>query len=109
MISRGELLGIAGAPAGLWSVFVAVSSRLLPAKCSVSVLGRVMGDALRADSVAEGTAPVMVGYVRDWLGSDGAGFPLLVAMALGGAFAIAQGSERRADVDPGVIATYAHR
>ena len=55
----------------------------------VSVLGRVMGIVLTADGVAEATAPMLVGYLRDRTGSYSTGFILLVATALVGAAAIA--------------------
>ena len=55
----------------------------------VSVLGRVMGIVLTADGVAEATAPMLIGYLRDRTGSYNVGFSLLVATALLGAVAIA--------------------
>jgi len=55
----------------------------------VKVLGRVMGIVLTADGVAEATAPMLVGYLRDRSGSYDIGFTLLVAAALVGAIAIA--------------------
>jgi sugar phosphate permease len=55
----------------------------------VRVLGRVMGIVLTADGVAEATAPMLVGYMRDKSGSYDAGFSALVAAALLGAIAIA--------------------
>jgi sugar phosphate permease len=55
----------------------------------VRVLGRVMGIVLTADGVAEATAPMLVGYMRDKSGSYDAGFSTLVAAALLGAIAIA--------------------
>src|SRR5262249_22053271 len=54
----------------------------------VNVLGRVMGIVLTADGVAEATAPMLVGYLRDRTGSYDAGFTVLVAAALVGAGAI---------------------
>jgi sugar phosphate permease len=54
----------------------------------VGVLGRVMGIVLTADGVAEATAPMLVGYLRDRTGSYNTGFFLLVAIALVGAAAI---------------------
>jgi len=54
----------------------------------VAVLGRVMGIVLTADGVAEATAPMLVGYLRDRTGSYNTGFILLVAIALVGAAAI---------------------
>jgi sugar phosphate permease len=55
----------------------------------IRVLGRVMGIVLTADGVAEATAPMLVGYLRDRTGSYNTGFFLLVAIALIGAAAIA--------------------
>ena len=55
----------------------------------VRVLGRVMGIVLTADGVAEATAPMLVGYLRDRTGSYNTGFVLLVSIALVGAAAIA--------------------
>jgi sugar phosphate permease len=54
----------------------------------VAVLGRVMGIVLTADGVAEATAPMLVGYLRDRTGSYNTGFILLVTIALVGAAAI---------------------
>ena len=54
----------------------------------ITVLGRVMGIVLTADGVAEATAPMLVGYLRDRTGSYNTGFVLLVAIALVGAAAI---------------------
>ena len=55
----------------------------------IGVLGRVMGIVLTADGVAEATAPMLVGYMRDRTGSYNTGFFLLVTIALVGAAAIA--------------------
>jgi sugar phosphate permease len=55
----------------------------------IAVLGRVMGIVLTADGVAEATAPMLVGYLRDRTGSYNTGFMLLVAIALIGAGAVA--------------------
>jgi sugar phosphate permease len=55
----------------------------------IGVLGRVMGIVLTADGVAEATAPMLVGYLRDRTGSYNTGFLLLVTIALMGAAAIA--------------------
>jgi sugar phosphate permease len=55
----------------------------------VRVLGRVMGIILTADGVAEATAPMLVGYLRDRAGSYQAGFVMLVVVALAGATAVA--------------------
>jgi sugar phosphate permease len=54
----------------------------------VAALGRVMGIVLTADGVAEATAPMFVGYLRDRTGSYDAGFIVLVCAALAGAVAI---------------------
>jgi MFS family permease len=56
----------------------------------VAVLGRVMGLIVTADGVAEAVSPMLVGYLRDANGSYGAGFAVLVAVALAGAVAIAR-------------------
>jgi len=55
----------------------------------IGVLGRVMGIVLTADGVAEATAPMLVGKLRDRLGSYDVGFLVLVGAALIGAAAIA--------------------
>jgi sugar phosphate permease len=55
----------------------------------IGVLGRVMGIVLTADGVAEATAPMLVGYLRDRTGSYNLGFAVLVTVALVGAAAIA--------------------
>jgi sugar phosphate permease len=62
----------------------------------VEVLGRVMGIVLTADGVAEATAPMLVGYLRDRSGSYSTGFITLVATAIAGALAIALLPQRRA-------------
>src|SRR5262245_15755744 len=54
----------------------------------VAVLGRVMGVVLTADGVAEATAPMLVGYLRDQTGSYDVGFFVLVGAALVGTLAI---------------------
>ena len=54
----------------------------------VAALGRIMGIVLTADGVAEATAPMFVGYLRDRTGSYDAGFIVLVCAALAGAVAI---------------------
>ena len=54
----------------------------------VRVLGRVMGIVLTADGVAEATAPMLVGYLRDRTGSYDVGFFVLVGAALLGTLAI---------------------
>ena len=63
----------------------------------VAVLGRVMGIIVTADGVAEATAPMLVGYLRDASGSYRAGFTVLVVVALLGAAAIALLPRRRTD------------
>ena len=55
----------------------------------VAVLGRVMGIVLTADGIAEATAPMLVGYLRDRTGSYDIGFFVLIGTALAGASAIA--------------------
>jgi sugar phosphate permease len=55
----------------------------------VRVLGRVMGIILTADGVAEATAPMLVGYLRDVRGNYDAAFLTLVVAAVVGAIAIA--------------------
>ena len=55
----------------------------------VTVLGRVLGIVLTADGVAEATAPMLVGYLRDTNGTYNAGFFTLIGAALAGAAAIA--------------------
>ncbi len=55
----------------------------------VHVLGRVLGIVLTADGVAEATAPMFVGYLRDTLLTYNAGFYAMVGAALLGAVAIA--------------------
>jgi sugar phosphate permease len=62
----------------------------------IEVLGRVMGIVLTADGVAEATAPMLVGYLRDHSGSYATGFITLVATAIVGALAIALLPQRRA-------------
>ncbi len=54
----------------------------------VRVLGRVMGIILTADGVAEATAPMLVGKLRDIGGSYSTGFTILVCLAVLGAVAV---------------------
>jgi sugar phosphate permease len=61
----------------------------------ISVLGRVLGIVLTADGVAEATAPMLVGYLRDINGTYNAGFFTLIGAALAGAAAIALLPSRR--------------
>jgi len=61
----------------------------------IGVLGRVMGIVLTADGVAEATAPMLVGKLRDLLGSYDIGFLVLVGAALVGAAAIALLPQRK--------------
>jgi MFS family permease len=61
----------------------------------VAVLGRVMGIIVTADGVAEATAPMVVGYLRDAAGSYQVGFTVLIAVALVGAAAVAMLPRRR--------------
>jgi MFS family permease len=65
----------------------------------IGVLGRVMGIVLTADGVAEATAPMLVGNLRDRLGSYDMGFFVLIAAALVGAAAIALLPERRPEAN----------
>ena len=55
----------------------------------VRVLGRLLGVILTADGVAEATAPMLVGHLRDTSGSYRTGFMLLILIALAGTAAIA--------------------
>jgi MFS family permease len=55
----------------------------------IGVLGRVMGIVLTADGVAEATAPLLVGFLRERTGSYNTGFVLLIGIALVGAAAVA--------------------
>ncbi|HEY2434401.1 MAG TPA: MFS transporter [Vicinamibacterales bacterium] len=55
----------------------------------VRVLGRLLGVLLTADGVAEATAPMLIGYLRDHSASYRTGFLLLIAIALVGTLAIA--------------------
>ena len=67
----------------------------------IGVLGRVMGIVLTADGVAEATAPLLVGFLRERTGSYNIGFSLLVTIALIGAAAIALLPRlRSADLSP---------
>jgi MFS family permease len=54
----------------------------------IKVLGRLMGIVLTADGVAEATAPLLVGTLRDVSSSYVIGFSVLVMLALVGAVAI---------------------
>jgi sugar phosphate permease len=54
----------------------------------VRVLGRVLGVILTADGVAEATAPMLVGYLRDTQGDYAMGFTTLIALAGLGAVAV---------------------
>lgn len=55
----------------------------------VRVLGRLMGIILTSDGVAEATAPMLIGYLRDQAGNYHLGFITLICLALLGAAAIA--------------------
>ena len=61
----------------------------------VNMLGRVLGIVLTADGVAEATAPMLVGHLRDLYGTYNAGFFTLIGAALAGAGAIALLPSRR--------------
>ena len=54
----------------------------------VRVLGRVLGVILTADGVAEATAPMLVGWLRDTHGTYAMGFTTLIALAGVGALAV---------------------
>lgn len=62
----------------------------------VRVLGRVMGIILTADGVAEATAPMLVGYLRDRGDSYATGFTILIGLALLGAIAVSFLPKKRA-------------
>ena len=66
----------------------------------VSVLGRVLGIVLTADGVAEATAPMAVGRLRDITGSYNVGFYTLIAIAVVGATAISMLPSRRVEAKP---------
>ena len=55
----------------------------------VRVLGRLLGVILTADGVAEATAPMLIGYLRDTTGSYRTGFIVLIGIAIVGTIAIA--------------------
>lgn len=55
----------------------------------VRVLGRVMGIVLTADGVAEATAPMLVGWLRDQSADYVTGFTTLIVLAILGGVAIA--------------------
>lgn len=54
----------------------------------VRVLGRVLGVILTADGVAEATAPMLVGWLRDTQGTYAMGFTTLIGLAGVGALAV---------------------
>jgi MFS family permease len=54
----------------------------------LSIMGRVMGVVLTADSIAEATIPMLVASIRDSSGSYAGGFVVLVALASLGAGAV---------------------
>jgi sugar phosphate permease len=62
----------------------------------VRVLGRAMGIVLAADGIAEATAPMLIGHMRDTSGSYTTGFLVIIAFAIAGALAIALLPRRRA-------------
>jgi hypothetical protein len=55
----------------------------------LTILGRVMGIVLTADSVSESLVPMLVASMRDVNGSYTSGFLVLVALAALGAAAVA--------------------
>jgi MFS family permease len=55
----------------------------------VRVLGRLLGVILTADGVAEATAPMLIGYLRDTTGTYQIGFAVLIGIAIVGTIAIA--------------------
>jgi len=61
----------------------------------VRVLGRLLGVILTADGVAEATAPMLVGHLRDTSGSYRSGFIVLILIALAGTAAITMLPRRR--------------
>jgi MFS family permease len=67
----------------------------------VRVLGRLLGVILTADGVAEATAPMLVGHLRDTSGSYRSGFIVLILIALAGTAAIATLPRRGAAVVEG--------
>jgi MFS family permease len=93
------LLLISGSPTSMWLFAVVFGLGLggeyliIPLMAGelfgVAVLGRVMGIVLTLDGVAEATAPMLVGYLRDHTGTYAVGFATLVVTALAGAVAIA--------------------
>jgi sugar phosphate permease len=75
----------------------------------VDVLGRVMGIVLTADGVAEATAPMLVGYLRDVKGNYDAALAMLIGAALVGATAVAllprSAALRRRRLEPNIQGT----
>jgi MFS family permease len=55
----------------------------------VRVLGRLLGVILTADGLAEATAPMLIGYLRDTTGTYQMGFVVLIGIAIVGTMAIA--------------------
>jgi len=55
----------------------------------VRILGRLLGVILTADGVAEATAPMLIGYLRDTTGTYRVGFTVLIGIAIVGTIAIA--------------------
>jgi MFS family permease len=66
----------------------------------VKVLGRVLGIILTADGVAEATAPMLVGYLRDVNGTYAIGFGTLVSLAALGAVAVLLLPKRHVEPEP---------
>jgi sugar phosphate permease len=100
LVAAAIPLLLAGASPALMSIFAVVFGLglggeylIIPLMAAelfgVRVLGRVMGIVLTLDGVAEATAPMLVGYLRDRTGSYDTGFITLVVTALAGAIAIA--------------------
>jgi len=75
----------------------------------VRVLGRLMGVVLTVDGVAEASAPMLVGYLRDRSTSYQTGFITLIGIALVGAVAVGCLPRKRAAGDwmktPGIPPT----
>ena len=66
----------------------------------VRMLGRLLGVILTADGVAEATAPMLIGKLRDVTGTYEIGFMVLIAIALAGTVAIGMLPNRAAQPQP---------